>query len=184
MTDLMTHFPLITKSYVCMHAKTHQPSKWDNFWKTISLLFIQSSTQIPPPYSAGGPLHTISTTPWQTTLFHVSLKRQGLCSYDIITHPTHSQARIPSLLTHSDPHSVCNLAIFKFSKTLAEFVNFLIWRGRTEQEYSASFLKSYLTTTCLSWRPLRNSLHLVPGYYFHLLFLSLCPSSSLTIVHF
>lgn len=136
MTDFMTHFPLITKSYVCMHAETHQPSKWDNFWKMISLLFIQSSTQIPTPYSAGGPLHTISTMPWQTTLFHVSLKRQGLCSYDIITHPTHSQARIPSLFTHSDPHSVSTLAIFKFSKTLAEIVNFLIWRGRTEQEHS------------------------------------------------
>lgn len=102
----------------------------------ISLLFIQSSTQIPTPYSGGGQLHTISTTSWQTTLFHVSLKRQGLCSYDIITHPTHSQARIPSLLTHSDPHSVCTLVIFKFSKTLAEFVNFLIWRGKTEQEHS------------------------------------------------
>lgn len=44
-------------------------------------------------------------TPWQTTLFHVSLKRQGLDAPMTLL-PTQPPARPEfPLLTHSDPHS-------------------------------------------------------------------------------
>lgn len=50
MTDFMTHFPLITKSmYVCMHAKTHQPSKWDNSWKMNDFITLYPELD-PDPY--------------------------------------------------------------------------------------------------------------------------------------
>lgn len=124
------------KEHVCMHAKTHQPQNEITFekWFHYSLSRVRPRSLPPTLQEAHSTWyhHRFPPLHGKQHCLYFTEKARPRCSYDIITHPTHSQARIPfahtlrSSFQHASLPPPTSLKPF-----LAEFVNFLIWRGRT-----------------------------------------------------
>lgn len=129
-----------------MHAQTYQNEiTFENERIHYFLSSIRTRPTYPTPQEAHT-THSISTTPQLTTLLHTSLKIKGLYAPRAY-YPLNPQLHQNSLLPQSALlQYLCLPFPTSLKPFLAEFVNFLIWRRKTETAHTLLPEKSYLTT--------------------------------------